>query len=161
MYLSRFGQLNQSYFSSGYVIPFLDSMVANISPEMPQHIARWGGTLNQWQNNVLHLKNEVTGRCSVITQGISSCYGVVGLNESNSAPNIIIFPNPSNGEVSISSLSKIKEINVFDVCGRAINFNMPITNEHIARIGIENKGVYVLQITDVDNRKHIKKFVVN
>jgi hypothetical protein len=161
MYLSRFDQLNQTYFSSGYVIPFLDSMVANITPEMPAHIARWGGTLNQWQINVQHLKDEVLGRCSVITQGISACYGVVGLNEPKNNMTFHIYPNPSNGAFNITSLSKIKEIKVFDLCGSAINFNSNLTNENGARISIDQKGIYIIHITAIDDGKYTQKLVVH
>lgn len=77
-FVNRYSQLTQSYFSCNYAIAFLDSMIANIAPEMPGQIARWGGNLATWQNNVQLMKDQITGRCSVIEQGIIDCYSVSG-----------------------------------------------------------------------------------
>ncbi len=78
MFVNRYSQLTQSYFSCDYALAFLDSMIANIAPEMPGQIARWGGNIATWQNNVQLMKDQITGRCSVITQGIIDCYDVDG-----------------------------------------------------------------------------------
>jgi gliding motility-associated-like protein len=78
MFVNKYSQLTQSYLSCNYALAFLDSMIANIAPEMPGQIARWGGNINTWQNNVQLMRDQITGRCSVITQGIIDCYGVDG-----------------------------------------------------------------------------------
>jgi gliding motility-associated-like protein len=78
MFVNRYSQLTQTYFSCNYALAFLDSMIANIAPEMPGQIARWGGNINSWQNNVQLMRDQITGRCSVITQGIIDCYNVDG-----------------------------------------------------------------------------------
>lgn len=78
LFINRYSELTQSYFSCNYALAFLDSMIANIAPEMPGQIARWGGNINTWQNNVQLMKDQITGRCSVITQGIIDCYSVSG-----------------------------------------------------------------------------------
>ncbi len=78
LYINRYNELINSYYSCSYALGFLDSMVANIAPEMPGQIARWGGNINTWQNHVQQLKDQITGRCSVITQGIIDCYDVDG-----------------------------------------------------------------------------------
>ncbi len=78
MFVNKYSQLTQSYFSCNYALAFLDSMIANIAPEMPGQIARWGGNIATWQNNVQLMKDQITGRCSVITQGIIDCYTVDG-----------------------------------------------------------------------------------
>lgn len=78
MFVNKYSQLTQSYFSCNYALAFLDSMIANIAPEMPGQIARWGGNINAWQNNVQLMRNQILGRCSVITQGIIDCYDVDG-----------------------------------------------------------------------------------
>lgn len=89
MFVNRYSQLTQSYFSCNYALAFLDSMIANIAPEMPGQIARWGGNINTWQNNVQLMKDQITGRCSVITQGIIDCYDVDG------PYNIMVDVNPA------------------------------------------------------------------
>lgn len=78
MFVNRYAQLTQSYFSCNYALAFLDSMIANIAPEMPGQIARWGGNINTWQNNVQLMRDQITGRCAVINQGIIDCYDVTG-----------------------------------------------------------------------------------
>jgi hypothetical protein len=163
MFINRYNTLTQTYFSCNYAIPFLDSMVANIAPEMPAQIARWGGNLNTWQNNVLLMKNQITGRCSVITQGIIDCYGEVNVNtNAEMAINkIVVFPNPSEGQFTISSFSKIKEIKLFDLCGREVIVNPDFVSERKANLTIDSKGVYLVQIYDLNNKVKTQKLIVN
>ncbi len=78
LFVNRYAELTQSYFSCNYALSFLDSMIANIAPEMPGQIARWGGNINSWQNNVQLMRDQIIGRCAVIDQGIIDCYDVTG-----------------------------------------------------------------------------------
>ena len=56
----------------------LDSMLAIITPEMPAHVARWGGTVTQWQTNVTALRNFISNRCVGVQSGMNSCYTLSG-----------------------------------------------------------------------------------
>ncbi len=78
LYVNRYADLNNSYFTCDFMIGLLDSMLAAIEPEMPAHIDRWGGSLSQWQQNVEELKDFIYSRCTVIDTGIVECYDVEG-----------------------------------------------------------------------------------
>ena len=78
LYVNRYADLNNSFFTCDYMIGLLDSLLAAIEPEMPAHIERWGGSYGQWQQNVQQLKDFILTRCTVIDTGIVECYDVEG-----------------------------------------------------------------------------------
>lgn len=78
LYVNRYADLNNSFFTCDYMIGLLDSLLAVIEPEMPAHIDRWGGSYDQWQQNVQQLKDFIYTRCTVIDSGIEDCYEVEG-----------------------------------------------------------------------------------
>jgi gliding motility-associated-like protein len=60
------------------MIALLDSMVAEIGPEMTAHCAKWGGTYNGWQSRVTQLRNFINQRCLALEQGLIDCYQLSG-----------------------------------------------------------------------------------
>ena len=78
LYVNRYADLNNHYLSCEYTIALLDSLVAAIEPEMHQHVARWGGQVSQWQDNVQDIRDFMLERCSFINGGIVGCYDVSG-----------------------------------------------------------------------------------
>ncbi|MGE0561227.1 MAG: CotH kinase family protein [Flavobacteriales bacterium] len=77
-YISRYIDLGNTVFSCDNMIPLLDSLIGMITPEMPRQIARWGGSMAQWQNNVLALRNFILDRCVSIDDGLVNCYNLSG-----------------------------------------------------------------------------------
>src|SRR5687767_3893974 len=77
-YISRFIDLNNTYFQCANMIAVLDSMALNIQPEMAAHCAKWGGSVSQWQGNVQALKTWIQTRCNAINQGLIDCYTLTG-----------------------------------------------------------------------------------
>lgn len=98
-YINRYIDLNNTVFTCDYMIGFLDSLVALIEPEMPAHIARWGGSMGEWQGNVQAIRDFITDRCVLITEGLQDCYDVEG-------PYPVVFnvDPPLSGEIVINSL---------------------------------------------------------
>lgn len=78
LYINRYADLNNSYFTCEYMEGLLDEMIAEIAPEMPRQIAKWGGTMAQWESNVEDLRAFIQLRCTVIDTGIVDCYEVTG-----------------------------------------------------------------------------------
>ncbi len=74
MYITRYADLLNTVFSCDNMIQHLDSLLAIIGPEMPQQVARWQGTMQEWQTNVQYLRNQILGRCNFINGGIVDCY---------------------------------------------------------------------------------------
>lgn len=77
-YVSRYIDLGNTTFGCDYMLAVLDSMIADIAPEMPGQIARWGGNIGTYQNNVLQLRNFIIQRCVAIENGMVNCYDVTG-----------------------------------------------------------------------------------
>lgn len=77
-YISRQLDLWNTTFSCEHMLPFLDSVIAIIDPEMTQHAARWWGTYSEWQSNVQQLRDFITARCTALTSGFIDCYSLTG-----------------------------------------------------------------------------------
>lgn len=95
LYINRYADLNNTYFNCNYMLPLLDSLINNITPEMPQHINRWGGSMTEWQNNVQTLRDFIQLRCGAISAGITDCYEVEPINLT-----FIVEP-PGSGTITI------------------------------------------------------------
>ena len=99
-YVNRYIDLGNTLFSCDYMIPFLDSLVGLIAPEMPQHVARWGGSMNGWENNVQAIRDFIETRCVVIQQGLMDCYELEGPYD------VVYNVNPPDaGRIRINSLT--------------------------------------------------------
>lgn len=77
-FVIRYAELLSGPLTCPPILAHLDSIVNVLSPEMPGQIARWGGTMVEWNDNLNFLRNEINGRCNVITQGTIDCYDVTG-----------------------------------------------------------------------------------
>lgn len=78
LYINRFADLLNSAFNCTNMTNHLDTMIARIQPEMQRQCTRWGGSYNQWLQNVQYLRGQITGRCSVIGAAMDTCYHVTG-----------------------------------------------------------------------------------
>lgn len=78
LYINRYADLLNTSLSCEYMNALLDSMIDVITPEMPQQISRWGGTMNQWNQNVNALHNFIDTRCQILEPSIVNCYDVSG-----------------------------------------------------------------------------------
>ncbi|MBA3665768.1 MAG: CotH kinase family protein [Bacteroidetes bacterium] len=77
-YVMRYFDLINSGLSCQRMTTILDSMVLAITPEMPGQVAKWGGTMVQWQQNVAALKFFIQQRCDSVTKHFNGCYSVTG-----------------------------------------------------------------------------------
>ncbi|MBG16179.1 MAG: hypothetical protein CL853_07485 [Crocinitomicaceae bacterium] len=98
-YISRFIDLGNTVYSCDYMIAHLDSLIALIEPEMPGQVAKWGGSITTWNNNVQNLKDFINDRCIAITQGMIDCYNLSG-------PHELIFEvdPPLSGQIKANSI---------------------------------------------------------
>ncbi len=98
-YITRYIDLVNTYFSCDYMNQLLDSMLLEITPEMPAQIARWGGSMAGWNNNVQDLKDFIDARCLALEQGLIDCYDLTG-------PYDVSFDvDPVNsGEIKVNSV---------------------------------------------------------
>ncbi|MBL7782564.1 MAG: CotH kinase family protein [Saprospiraceae bacterium] len=77
-YISRQADLASTVFGCENMLNYLDSIIAILTPEMPRHIERWGGSMQEWQQNVNKLRNFISIRCNEAPEGIASCYNLTG-----------------------------------------------------------------------------------
>ncbi|MEO5673366.1 MAG: CotH kinase family protein, partial [Chitinophagales bacterium] len=77
-YINRFADLLNTSLSCDTMIALTDWFVEVLTPEMPGQIARWGGSMSDWETNVDYLQNFITQRCAFIDSGIVNCYDVTG-----------------------------------------------------------------------------------
>ncbi|NQX98380.1 MAG: CotH kinase family protein, partial [Flavobacteriales bacterium] len=77
-YISRYIDLSNTTFKCTNMIAVLDSLIAIIEPEMPGQIARWGGSMAEWQQNVQDMRNFINARCTAMNTGLVNCYSVTG-----------------------------------------------------------------------------------
>lgn len=100
LYINRYADLNNTYFTCDYMIDLLDEMIDRIAPEMPRQISRWGnGSMTGWMNNVQELKDFINTRCTIINGGIEDCYDVEGPYNLT----IIVDP-PGAGDVKVNTI---------------------------------------------------------
>jgi len=75
----------------------------------------------------------------------------------NSKINYNIYPNPTSDKFIIENSENIKSIYIFQIDGRLIR-NIPV-NESPIDISDLKPGVYIVKVTEKDNRNIIKKIV--
>lgn len=78
LYYSRQADLINTAFSCETMHTKFDSLIAIIEPEMPRQIARWGGSMAEWQANVADMKQFIDDRCNYLAQGMLNCYNLEG-----------------------------------------------------------------------------------
>lgn len=98
-YISRYVDLLNTAFNPSNMIAYLDSIEGMMVPEMPKHVQRWGGSVQQWENNVEKIRNFIGTRYSIMPQGLIDCYDLSGPYEFT----LNIDP-PEAGHVLLNSL---------------------------------------------------------
>ena len=78
LYINRYADLINTAFVCPTMLTHFDTMIARIAPEMPRQVARWGSTVTQWNSAVQYTRNQIAGRCNVVTTGLGPCYNVTG-----------------------------------------------------------------------------------
>ncbi len=98
-YVTRYIDLLNTWLSCDHAIHVLDSMVAVIEPEMPRQIARWGGNMQTWHENVQEVRDFLLLRCESLVQGLVQCYDLDGPFD------VRFYAEPENtGEIKMNSV---------------------------------------------------------
>jgi len=88
----------------------------------------------------------------------------LGINDNGSLEDkLIIYPNPSNGNINIKTLIDLGEasISIFDINGRKV-YSQEVTLQDTVNVNAENlgTGIYIIQIDGVDY-SHNAKLIIN
>ncbi|MGJ8661545.1 MAG: CotH kinase family protein, partial [Bacteroidota bacterium] len=97
-YITRYIDLLNTQFSCAYMNQLLDSMIAEIQPEMQAQITKWGGTYAGWQTAVQDLKDFIDLRCTALQTGLINCYNLSGPYLTN----FDVVPNGA-GQIKVNS----------------------------------------------------------
>jgi len=98
-YIARYMDLLNTAFLEDDMIDLLESIENSIAPDMPQHINRWGGNMNEWRGNVQKIKNFIHDRIDFFPEGLNSCYDLSGPYE------ITLEVAPENvGQIKFNSI---------------------------------------------------------
>lgn len=100
-YINRYADLAATTFSCESMLGLLDEMVAEIEPEMPRQVARWGGSMAEWQENLDSLRSQIENKCVVITDQLLDCYEDEGITGPFDVV-VDVFP-PGAGQVQINT----------------------------------------------------------
>lgn len=94
-YITRQADLSKTVFSCENMLSYLDTIITTIAPEMPKHIARWGGTMPQWEANVERLRYFIERRCEHLAagSGLNDCYQTSGPYD------VVLMTDPPNAGV--------------------------------------------------------------
>ena len=77
LYYSRYADLMNTVYTCENMTELLDRMIGVIEPEMPAQIDRWGGTLNEWEDNVDDLRTFIEERCNFLNDEAMECHNEV------------------------------------------------------------------------------------
>lgn len=84
--------------------------------------------------------------------------GPLGVSEHKADDNaLLIYPNPTNGLVTISSKEIIQKLVVMDLTGKIIIEKSVNTNESQIDLSKFNNGIYLIKTLDDQNRYHVNK----
>jgi len=83
----------------------------------------------------------------------------------DSIENLKIYPNPTNGNITISNIenTKLKTIEVYSVLGKLVK--QVYVSQNPSKLNLDlsqlNKGVYLMKISDLDDASNTQKLIIN
>lgn len=78
-YINRYADLMNTLLDCDFALSHLDGLIDIITPEMPRQIQRWGGSMGQWQENLVHMREQIEGKCTLLAEQIVDCYEDEGI----------------------------------------------------------------------------------
>ena len=93
-YITRYADLMNTMFHCDTMLQFLESQYLLIKPEMARHISRFGGSMQEWENNYEALRDYIAQRCERLSELMPSCFNIEG-------PYDVTFDVDPHGEGSL------------------------------------------------------------
>ncbi len=76
MYKDRYAYLVTNVFRCDSMVAHLDRFEASLLQEMPQHVARWGGSVATWQAHVDSIRQFILTRCTIVGGDNDTCLNI-------------------------------------------------------------------------------------
>lgn len=73
-YINRYADLLNTALHCDTLVALLDEFEANMLPEMPGQVNRWGGNVGTWQNRVEDIREFICIRWDIVNQQIIDCF---------------------------------------------------------------------------------------
>ena len=77
-YVARYQDLMNTAFVLDDMLELFEGIENSMIDDMPFQVDRWGGSFNQWQQNVQKVKDFITVRKEVVPEGLNDCYNLTG-----------------------------------------------------------------------------------
>ena len=74
----------------------------------------------------------------------------LGIKNNEQANQVSVYPNPSNGLVTVTATNNIKQVEVFDLAGKAIFTSNNYNNKCTINTSAYNKGMYIIKVQTED-----------
>jgi len=90
---------------------------------------------------------------------------VLEINEIHNVNNVKVYPNPTNGNISISNIQNIelKTIEIYSVLGKLVK-HIPV-RQYPSKLNLDlsqfNKGIYLLKVLYTNGASHTQKLVID
>jgi gliding motility-associated-like protein len=97
-YINRYADLINTALQCDSILDHFNYFLGFLTPEMPAHIAKWGGSMTNWQDRVDFLDSMITMRCTFIEGAIEDCYDVERF------PLVVDVQPPASGWVKVNTV---------------------------------------------------------
>ncbi|MFL0353566.1 spondin domain-containing protein [Xanthomarina sp. GH4-25] len=86
---------------------------------------------------------------------------VLGINHENSSANMKLFPNPSQGYVTITNSTNLETIEIYNILGKIVQ-ETPITNTSKVQLDLSNlqKGLYLVKLKNINKNSVTQKLIL-
>jgi hypothetical protein len=111
---------------------------------------------------VTYQVTDPSGNKSAKVQRYVEVYEFTGIDEETVKNNILIYPNPSTGLLTISNSTKlaISQITVTDILGKTMLTQAVQANETKLDLTLLHKGLYLVLIKDINGYENISKIIL-
>jgi hypothetical protein len=112
-----------------------------------------------WTNSPVF--EDVTELNSITIKTQHGCEISKIINEVNTAEVFKFHPNPANDNVFVMGTHDIKTIDILNAYGKLVLSHQ--VNKSVVKLNVSDlkSGIYLIQVVDVNNRRQVKKLIVN
>lgn len=168
----RYFNLRQTILHKDTLFQMIDSIGVYVNEAQARHYDRWpilgqnvgtpeiGPQPTTYAGELIKLKGWISDRIEWLDANMPSSCPNVGLENPNKLPYFVMYPNPTNGELTIYVDEPIETITVLDISGKHIkSFSTDGTQSFILPEEF-TPGLYVVHIQLANNKVIQSKFSV-
>ncbi len=172
-FVERFAYCQESVFDTPIIEEVLNEFVELYLPEMEEHIARWNypASMDEWYNQIDILRRFAEERPCYVEDNVRSFFEVESYDFDcsvsiigESEEELVIFPNPSEGKISVFNNSashfEHSELSVYNSAGYQVKkykeVNIPKGSAFSLDLTDLSSGIYHVNILTNNSQKSVK-----